>query len=224
MTVTLDKIKSQRFLVWVLIFAFVTALSRFAFAHHCSLFNRAFEQIAWQYLVDDSVESGISFEALIPSHTDSGMLVFSLFAIFLQLIFHTSNAIALTFCIWMAVSITLQVVITDRVFDRTTAILFLLWNLVACPVLWPLNAAYFGSQTALSLFPFFLLLLFSSAQIQRSVVFHTALVATAVCISLQNAVLIPAYCIIILFSQLPDKKNRAIVFSLLCFTIVIVYY
>lgn len=224
MTVTLDKIKSQRFLVWVLLFAFVTALSRYVFAHHTTVFNRAFEQIAWQYLVDDCVESGISIEALIPSNTDSGMLAFSLFAILLQLVFHTSNAIAVTFCIWMAVSITLQVVITDKIFDRKTAILFLLWNLAASPILWPLNAAYFGSQTALSLFPFLLLLLFSSAQLQRSVVVHTALVSAAVCFSLQNAVLVPAYCVIILFSRLPDKKNRAIVFSLLCFAIVIVYY
>ena len=224
MTIAVDKIKSQRFLGWVLLFAFVTALSRFVFAHHTTLFNRAFEQIAWQYLIDDCVESGTSLEALIPSNTDSGMLVFSLFAILLQLIFHTSNTIAITFCIWMAVSITLQVVITDKVFDRTTAILFLFWNLVASPVLWPLNAAYFGSQTALSLFPFLLLLLFSSSQISRSVILHTLIVAAAVCFSLQNAVLLPAYCIIILFSQLPDKKNRAIVFSLLCFGIVIVYY
>ena len=224
MTSTFEKIKPHRFLVWVLLFAFVTALSRFVFANHTTLFHRAFEQIAWQYLIDDCVESGPSIAALIPSNTDSGMLVFSLFAFLVQTVFHTTNTLALTFCIWTAVAITLQVLITDKVFGRTTAVLFLLWHLLSSPVLWPLNAAYFGSQSIVSLFPFLLLLLFSPSQLNKSVVLHSLIVTALVCFSLQNAVLLLGYCIITLYSQVPNKKNRVIVFSILSFASVILYY
>lgn len=174
----------------LIIVCLLGSLMRYIYGYAYEPWTQAPDHLAWELILE---EGGFQYSHLIHYPHEGGTILVSLLSRIFELFTPFSSLTIAAFLLDFLVRFC-QLKIVDALFNRTTALWFGAWSVLAFPVIIPWATVNFGLHYIASIFPFLLIYFLSrEKKIVKDQLISGALLGLSVWFSYINIVLLPIY-------------------------------
>lgn len=199
-----QKNNSYLSVLYTALLVIIGSIIRFWFGYYHEPWNHAPDQLAWWISIEDMLNRGVfSYRQLIHYPHEGGTALLGLMAVALRPLGFLLHPLSLASLLADSLSRWIQIILTMRMTNQRTGLLFGLWSVFAVPLLLPWAVVNFGLHSLSAFWPFvFTYVLVKDISPLRKAALAALVLGAAVSFSYDNLVMLPVFLVWLAFTKL----------------------